>query len=321
MPTGVTGKTTFRDQGTHESNANLVLADDVLDLADSALENSEFDLWLVLDRLDIAFAEDEELERNALRALFRVYLDLQSLKHLSLKIFLRNDIWQRSFGEGMRESSHITRHTTITWGKQSLLNLVVRRALHNDSLRTYYEVDKATILQDFREQSRLFYRIYPDQVDLGSRKSETFDWMMSRTKDGSGHTAPRELIHLLSSARDVQLQKLAVGSADIAGEALFDRVSLKEALPEVSQVRFRQTLCAEYPSLQEWLYKLEGEKTQQSASTLAKIWDVDEARALQVAGKLTEVGFFERKGSKEDPVFRVPFLYRDALQMVQGPAT
>jgi hypothetical protein len=47
---------------------------------------------------------------------------------------------------------------------------------------------------------------------------------------------------------------------------------------------------------------------------------VEETKALEIAIKLTEVGFFELRGSKEDPVFWVPFLYRDALQMVQGPA-
>jgi hypothetical protein len=243
-----------------------------LELADTALEESDINLWLVLDRLDVAFAEDEKLERNALRALFRVYLDLQSLDHRSLKIFLRNDIWQRISGTGMRESSHITRHTTITWDKQSLLSLVVRRALHNDTLRSYYKVDRGATLHDFQEQSRLFYRIYADQVDRGTRKHETFDWMMSRTSDGTSQTAPRELIHLLSSARDIQLRRLEMGSADLAYEALFDRISLKEALPDVSKVRYEQTLCAEHPSLQKWLQKLEGEKTQQRPTTLAKIW-------------------------------------------------
>jgi hypothetical protein len=320
MPAGVTGKITFSEANSQVQDHNLVLADELLELADTALEESELDLWLLLDRLDVAFAEDEDLERNALRALFRVYLDLQAFEHISLKIFLRNDIWQRISGMGIRESSHITRHTTITWDKQSLLNLVVRRVLHNDTLRTYYKADRATTLLDFQEQSGLFYRIYPDQVDRGTRKPETFDWMMSRTSDGTGQTAPRELIHLLSSARDIQLRRLEMGSADLADEALFDRVSLKEALPEVSQVRYEQTLCAEYPSLQKWLQKLEEEKTQQRPKTLAKIWGADEPRALEIAGKLTDVGFFERRGSKEEPVFWVPFIYRDALSMVQGPA-
>lgn len=138
----------------------------------------------------------------------------------------------------MRESSHITRHTTITWDKQSLLNLVVRRALHNDTIRDYYNVDRATTLLDFQKQSELFYRIFPNQVDRGERKPETIDWLLSRTRDGSGYTAPRELIHLLSSARDVQLQRLEVGSGDLAGEVIFERISLKDALPEVSEVRF-----------------------------------------------------------------------------------
>ncbi len=49
----------------------------------------------LLDRLDVAFAEVSGLERNALRALFRVYSDLRAFENMSLKIFLRTDIWQR----------------------------------------------------------------------------------------------------------------------------------------------------------------------------------------------------------------------------------
>lgn len=43
-------------------------------------------------------------------------------------------------------------------------------------------------------------------------------------------------------------------------------------------------------------------------------------KALETAEQLVEVGFFERRGSKDRPVFWVPFLYRDALDMIQGPA-
>jgi hypothetical protein len=49
----------------------------------------------LLDRLDVAFAENSDLESNALRALFGVYLDLGSLSNVSVKIFLRTDIWAR----------------------------------------------------------------------------------------------------------------------------------------------------------------------------------------------------------------------------------
>src|SRR6185437_5482163 len=120
--------------------------------------------------------------------------------------------------------------------------------------------------------------------------------------------------------RDQQLRALEMGAAEPPDENLFDRASIKAALPEVSKVRFEQTLCAEHPGLKEMLLNLEGEKTQQTPGTLAKIWNVSLEQALANAERLTDIGFFERRGTKEQPLFWVPFLYRDALKMVQGPA-
>jgi hypothetical protein len=176
------------------------------------------------------------------------------------------------------------------------------------------------VLSSAAEQEKLFYRIFPLQVDSGERKSTTLDWLLTRTRDGTGNTAPRELIHLLSEARDQQLESLERGDNEPDGENLFDRNALKAALPEVSKVRFQQTLCAEHPRLKPFLDKLEREKTQQTAASLAKIWAVSEADALTKAERLTEVGFFQKRGSKEQPQFWVPFLYRDALNLVQGQA-
>lgn len=319
-PAGVTGKITFREPNLSQRNLGLVSADDLLEIADAALEESELNLWLLLDRLDVAFAETEELERNALLGLFRVYLDLSSFKAISLKIFLRSDIWSRISGEGFREGSHITRHVTIGWDKASLLNLVIRRLVHNETLRDVYAVELSSVLQDAEEQSKLFYRLFPKQVDLGTRNPDTFTWMLSRTSDASNETAPRELIHFLSAARDEQLKRLELGSDEPSDETLFERSVFKEALRPVSQVRFEQTLCAEYPQLQKWLNKLESEKTQQRPETLASIWAVDNEEAALIADELADIGFFERRGTKEEPVYTVPFLYRDALKLSQGPA-
>ena len=47
----------------------------------------------LLDRLDVAFSDSTALEEDALRALFRAYLDLAACEHIKLKIFLRSDIW------------------------------------------------------------------------------------------------------------------------------------------------------------------------------------------------------------------------------------
>jgi hypothetical protein len=198
--------------------------------------------------------------------------------------------------------------------------LVVRRLLHNETIRDFYKVDQSKVLSSSDEQEKLFYRVFPDQIDPGERKSTTLDWLLTRTADGTNKTAPRELIHLLSAARDQQLKLMEMGTAEPSGEVLFDRAAFKAALPEVSKVRFEQTLCAEHPKLKPLMSDLEGEKTQQTATTLARIWRLSESDALAKAEQLTEVGFFQRRGPKDQPLFWVPFLYRDALHMVQGQA-
>jgi hypothetical protein len=320
QPEGLEAKITLREPGTEDRKRGYISVDSLLETADAALGAERKVFWIVLDRLDVAFADSIDLEENALRALFRAYRDMADLKNISLKIFLRDDIWRRITAAGFREASHITRYITIAWNAQSLVHLVVRRALYNQAIREYYNVDPSFVLSSAEEQERLFYRIFPDQVDLGERKSTTVDWMLTRTADGTGKTAPRELIHLLTAAREQQLKLLEMGTSEPPGEALFDRAAIKAALPEVSRMRYEQTLCAERPALKPFLDKLDGEKTQQTAASLARIWRTSESMALSKAEELAEAGFFEKRGSKEQPAFWVPFLYRDALNMVQGQA-
>ena len=186
-----------------------------------------------------------------------MYRDFEPLQHISLKVFLRNDIWKRITAEGFREASHITRSITIAWNKATLLNLVVRRALRNAAVREFYSVDPTEVLSDARRQEELFYRIFPAQVEIGSRRSSTLDWMLSRTQDSTHQVAPRELIHLLSEARESQLLRWEMGRASPPHSALFDAAAFKDALPEVSRAKLEQTLYAEYPALREKLQQLE----------------------------------------------------------------
>ena len=319
LPEGA-GKITLREPDNEEHRKGFVSAGSLLELSDEALAQVPLKIWVALDRLDVAFADSADLEGKALRALFRVYRDMAGLKNISLKIFLRDDIWQQITETGFREASHITRHLRISWGSQSLLNLVIRRALHSPLLAEYYKVASNDVLADMPLQEELFYRIFPSQVDSGAGKLSTLSWILSRCTDGKKQTAPREVIHLVSSARNQQLKLIEVGNPEPPGETLIDRTALRAGLPEVSKIRFEQTLCAEHSGLKALLDQLDGQKTQQTARTLGKIWGVSEAKALAHAEKLAEVGFFDKRGTKEEPLFWVPFIYRDALKMIQGSA-
>ncbi|MFD8090845.1 P-loop ATPase, Sll1717 family [Streptomyces malaysiensis] len=317
---GVSTRIKFSEPTSAQRDQGDVYIDDLYSAADRALADSGADMWLLLDRLDVAFAGTPEFEKNALRALFKVYLDLNDLQHVHLKIFLRTDIWKAITDSGFREASHITRELVLKWDRAALLQLVAQRLVRNPALVSHYDVTPAAVKTDTLKQQELFKRVYPEQVEGGPRKPQTFDWCLSRTRDGSRSTAPRELIHLLSETRDVQLKWLEIGEPEPEGEHLFQRAALKEALPAVSDARLTKTLYAEYPHLKSYLEMLEGQKTNHSVKSLAGIWGEPEEKAKEISLRLVDIGFFEKRGTFVEPEFWVPFLYRPALKLVQGTA-
>lgn len=319
MIAGVGGKITLKDQDEVGKSKGLISVEELLGLADEALKNEEKTVWISLDRLDVAFSENHELEENALRALFKTYLDMSSLTNLRPKIFLRDDIWRRLAARGFQEASHITRSVTISWSENQLLNLVMRRVLQSDAVQDYYSIKQKDYLADFEKQRDLFYVIFPEQIEGGEKQSDTFDWILGRTGDASAN-APRELIHLFNQAKEEQLRMYEIGEQEPPAKTLFSRQSIKAALPEVSKVRLEQTLYAEYPTLRPYIEKLSREKTEQTVTTLARIWSVEAPDARSVAESLVNIRFFVRKGSKENPKYWIPFLYRPALDMIQGTA-
>lgn len=314
------GKIMLAEPSGEQRSQGYRSLDELLAILDSAFAQENITCWLALDRLDVAFAENNDFEGIALRSLFRTYLDMQSLSNMKLKIFLRDDIWRRIVSTGFREASHVIRTVTLIWDQPTLLNLMVRRLASNPLICDHYGVHEEEIHGDASLQRDLFYHLFPDQVDIGKRQPSTLDWMLTRTADGSRNTAPRELVHLLNETRDQQLKLYQLGHADPAGDCFFDRAAIRSALPAVSKARYDLTLCAEYPALKPYLDKLEKERTEQNPASLAALWKVSLDSALATADKLVDAGFFERRGSKESPTYWVPFLYRDALNLVQGTA-
>lgn len=185
MPVGIVGRITLGEPTPDARRAGFVSADDLLQMADEALSDAGFDVWVLFDRLDVAFAEDRELEANALRSLFRVYLDMLGFSAIKLKIFLRSDIWRAITEQGFREASHITRTVNIMWNEGTLLNLIVQRLLSNDHLVGFSGADREAILADATKQRAWFDSLVPDQIDSG-RNPKTLEWIIGRVKDGQG---------------------------------------------------------------------------------------------------------------------------------------
>lgn len=320
LPMGINLKVSFREPNIQEQRAGIISVDSLYEILNDSLTDNDIELWILIDRLDVAFSENIELETNALKALFIVYNDLKPYEEIKLKIFLRDDIWKRITKEGFREASHITKTVTIKWNKETLLNLIIYRLLGNEEFIHQYGVDKNEVLNEYAKQEELFYIIFPDQIDPGSKKPKTLDWMISRIKDGLGVVAPREMIHLLNASVTEQINLLEIGDDNLEKNSLFSPSAIKKALDTVSKTRLEQTIYAEYPSLQKKIQMLKGEKAEHTKETLGNIWGINPAGAAEFAYELVSIGFFEEKGSKQDPRFWVPFMYRNELDIIQGSA-
>jgi hypothetical protein len=234
-------------------------------------------------------------------------------------LFTRSNHFRRLAGGARKFEISLTTILRFSPRFRSRLALRRRQASGIGVVREY-KVDRDVVLNDSAAQSDLFYKMFPRQVDQGPQKPSTFAWILSRCADGTTKTAPREVIHLLNTVREEEAKRIQHGHPLPLEDRLFDRSVFKSALPAVSKARLIQTIYAEYPDVETLLSKLKGEKTEHSVDSLASLWKLSKQVALAKAEELVEIGFFQRRGSRDAPAFWVPFLYRDALEMVQGKA-
>ncbi len=313
----VTRKTNFRAQELSEHSQTDIPLDDLLQRCDNVLNAAGYELWILFDRLDVAFNDTPEVEKNALRALFRAYNDLKGFDSINLKIFVRDDIWDRISEGGFAEASHITKTISINWSYESLINLFVRRLINNGELLSYLNKEYEDVIDNFELQKEILEEIFPDKVETGNNP-ETFRWMVNRIQDASGKPAPRELIHLSECIRRQQVDRFERGEEGPDGSMLFERVVFKPALSEVSQTRYQQTFVAENPSLKKYTDLLDGQKAEQDLQSLSDLWTTDSEETAEISERLIKSGFLGKRNTNGKGSYWTPFIYRDALNLIQG---
>ena len=286
-----------------------------LDILDKALEESDFQVWVVLDRLDEAFQGYPSVEVPALRALLRTFLDLQEFSHLRLKLFLRKDLFRRIIGSGFVNLTHVNARTIeIVWDDDDLLDLLARRIKDNPAFLSEVGLDVDAAVDD------VMLTIFPSQVDTGERRPTTKKWILSRIRDSNHVKAPRNLIDLVQKAQDAQLRREQRDSSRYdRGDPLIQSEAIKRGLAALSEARVEDTLLAEASvEIARFIELFRGGKAEHDESSLTELLDLDlEVDKVSEAVKsLGQIGFLERIGSS----YKVPMLYRDGLGITQGKA-
>jgi hypothetical protein len=175
--------------------------------------------WLLLDRLDAAFNDDPAMERLALRALLMAYKDFMGHGAFRPKIFFRTDLYDLVVsGSGFRELTHVADRASppIMWDLDKLLQMIMERFAFNEPLRVELGMSKEDF--DDPELRRLaFFTIFPNQVDVGPRKADSWAWITSRVRDGNNNRTPRDLHGLVKYAVAAQRELLALVARQIHG--------------------------------------------------------------------------------------------------------
>ncbi len=283
-----------------------------LRLLNDCLDEIGYSVWLVLDRLDEAFQGFPAVERPALRALLRAYLDLLDFPRVRMKLFIRRDLFRKIIGAGFVNLTHINaRKKEIVWDEADLLNLLARRIRDNAQ---FLEAISGEALND----EELFYRLFPNKVDPAERKPTSWNWIMSRIRDGNDVKPPRNLIDLVNLAREEQIRAETRNPNRLAATTpLISADSLRSAQERLSAQRVEDTLLAEAGSdIADLVQKFRRSKAEHNTETLAATLGLDGDPLVAAIRQLVEVGFLEVQRAS----WKVPMLYRDGLEVRQGKA-
>ena len=310
---------TLQTQQIGDSEALPQYVNNIKDSLEAVLRKAELSLWLMIDRLDELFPRRSALERLALRGLLHAMSTFSS-ETIRVKVFLRDDMLQNVVrGEnGFTALTHITARQadTLRWTEDQILTMVVKRIFANKELVEYLKVDLARLDASARYRNEIFYRVFPQKVHKGPKQSATLKWLYNRCADGRNVVTPRDVIDLLSRAKQRQQDDFRANAAGTS-EWLIGPTALQYGLEQLSMRKRLTYLEAEFPHLWPHIEKFVGGKTEYSepamGKALGKNWK-------SISEDLVSVGLFNKTTRKKQPVYLIPFLYRKGLEVTQGRA-
>jgi hypothetical protein len=293
-------------------------AADELRLIDRWLQQNNQVVWLLYDELDAGFGssqKDYARRKISLEALLAWWLESgTNLKQIVPKIFLREDIWKQF---NFTNTGHYSgRSLELRWEEADLWRLVLRQALKSSpSLSkslgglTVERLD-IIVLEQLRQS---LYPLWGERMGSGN-KAYTYNWVRTRIADGQKNCFPRSLILLLEEAVKIEKRFSEHGS-----EITLRPKALINAFPNVSQQRVAE-VRNEYPELENFLERLQSERSPIDENRLAEIWKVQDGELALHIKDMVEAGILTERSRPKDPpprVYAVTELYLYGLGMVR----
>ena len=314
------GKPTALSQSSPADSLDVpTYISDIKDTLEVILQKTSLSMWLMIDKLDEIFLRRSDLEARALRGLLRA-TRLFATPLIRVKIFLRDDMLEQivSQGDGFTALTHITarQSDTLRWTEEQILTMLVKRLFANEALCQYLQVDKDRLnaSQDYRTEC--FYRVFPLRVHSGPNQSNTLRWIYHHTMDGKGVVTPRDVIDLVTKAKQAQVNKFQE-TPDMETPHLIGPEAILYGLQELSKRKRDTYLKAEFPHLWKHIEKFVDGKSEYTEaairSLLGQSWE-------KVCKDLVSIGLIRKVESKGSVSYVFPYVYRYGLGLARGRA-
>jgi hypothetical protein len=281
------------------------------------LEEADYTIWMMLDRLDELFERRSKVETVAIRGLLRSIKSIETGR-MKLKLFLRDDIYNQITSGGFTALSHINARSSkpLQWNEEQLLHLIIKRLYSSPVLRAVTAVRPAHFALGQQPCESAFYKFFPETVNRAGKQSKTLRWIYNHCMDGKGVVTPRDVLELLRIAIDYQIDECNRYQAQ-SQDSMVTGKSLKHALEVLSHRKVTTYLKAEFPELWKHISKFHSGKTEYTMAALKSI--IEGANADDVIEKMVDVGFLRKiKSRPVGHTFQVPFLFRAGLELSQG---
>jgi len=275
------------------------------DLITAIIAKHKITIWVMLDRLDEVFPHRSEVEKKGLRGLLKAAYNF-SHPNLRIKIFLRDDIIGYLAAEGFTALTHVTDRcsSTMSWSKDELLYLVMKRLSSIDAFKRYYEIDRGLIDSQEEYRKKLFYTIFPKKIG----RTPTMEWIYSNCADSNDIVTPRDIIDFFNFAKAEQLKQFKLNPK--GQEYLILPDTFKKALKELSRHKKDTFLFAEFPHLKEIFLKFEGNCSEYDQASLAEVLGDN---YIKIIDDLKSIGFL--KYVPKSATLRIPVIWRKGLNI------
>lgn len=183
---------------------------------------------LVFDALDRTSSSWDRADEIA-RDLLRTALWFRPFRNLHIKVFLREDQYQRAIHDFADASKLKATEAKLTWRREDLYGLLWQRLInapgpHGELLRdlgagtvgddAFFDAGSVWQLSDSLRSSdsqlrKLVAVLAGSKMGTDHRRGNPYTWVISHLADGNGETSPRSLLKAMHSAAEDSSQRYA----------------------------------------------------------------------------------------------------------------